>query len=92
MDKKIKASKYSLKNLHSTYTDKLKNTRISTARNLKNLDCTTEQKHAYINRIRSHPAKTHREMVRSAMPLDMHVPENETETKAKYFQSNLSLN
>lgn len=74
MDKKYKNSKYSLKNLHNTYSDKLKNTRTSTARNLKNLDYTVEQKPAYINRIKSHPAKTHREMIRSAMPLDINLP------------------
>ena len=73
MDKKYKNTKYSLKNLQSN-TDKLKNTRTSTARNPKNLDYTLENRPAYINRIKSHPAKTHREMIRSALPLDLNLP------------------
>ena len=59
MDKKHKNIKYSLKNLQSN-SDKLKNTRTSTARNPKTLDYTLEHKPAYINRIKSHPAKTQR--------------------------------
>ncbi len=74
MEKKHKNTKYSLKNLHSTHNEKTKNNRTSTVRTPKNLDSLVENRSSYVNRFNSNPVKTHREMMRSALPFENHLP------------------
>ena len=73
MDKKLKNSKYSFKNLSGSKPSKSNKTRNSKTHNPKHLDSTLDHKCSYLSKFKSSlPMKSHRDMVKSVIPLDYH--------------------
>lgn len=89
MDKKLKNTKYSFKNLSGSKPSKSNKVRNSNTRTPKHLDSTLEHKSSYLSKFKSSiPLKSNRDMIKSVVPLDIHYPDPEEEHN-KHYKSNL---